>query len=101
VTVAGVPSNGMSFTVIPTPTITSVSPTSGAVGATVTITGTNFGTSQGSSTVSFGGTAATTFSGWSATSIGVTVPAGASTGNVVVTVAGVPSNGMSFTVLPA
>ena len=47
VTVSGVPSNGMSFTVIPAPTITGLSPTSGAVGTTVTISGTNFGTSQG------------------------------------------------------
>ena len=31
--------------------------------------------------------------------IKVAVPAGASTGNVVVTVNGVPSNGVSFTVL--
>ena len=80
------------------PSISSVSPTSGPVGTSVTITGTNFGTSQGSSTVTFGGTLATTFSGWNATSIGVTVPTGANTGNVVVTVSGIPSNGMSFQV---
>ena len=83
------------------PSISSLSPTSGAVGTTVTISGTNFGTSQGSSTVTFGGTPATTFSGWSATSIGVTVPTGANTGNVVVTVSGIASNGMSFTVISA
>jgi len=35
-------SNGVSFTVLPTPSITSLSPTSGAVGTSVTITGTNF-----------------------------------------------------------
>ena len=38
-------------------------------------------------------------SSWSATSIVVPVPAGATTGNVVVTVGGVASNGVSFTVL--
>ncbi len=35
-------SNGKSFTVIPSPTITSLSPVSGAPGVPVTITGTNF-----------------------------------------------------------
>src|SRR5207237_146316 len=36
---------------------------------------------------------------WSATSIVVPVPSGATTGNVVVTVAGLPSNGALFTVI--
>src|SRR2546426_940490 len=80
------------------PKITSLSPTSGAVGTSVTVTGTNFGASQGTSTVTFNGTAATPTS-WSATSIVAPVPAGATTGNVVVTVGGVASVGVSFTVL--
>jgi hypothetical protein len=96
---SGVNSNGLSFTVLPTPSISSLSPPSGAVGASVTITGTNFGSTQGTSTVTFNGTSATATS-WSATSIVATVPSGASTGNVVVTVSGVASNGASFTVLP-
>src|SRR5256886_5008425 len=79
------------------PSITNLSPTSGLVGASVTITGVNFGTTQGTSTVKFNGTAATP-TGWSATSIVAPVPAGATTGNVVVTVGGVASNGVSFTV---
>ncbi len=79
------------------PAITSLSPSSGAVGASVTITGVNFGGSQGTSTVTFNGTAATPTS-WSATSIVVPVPTGATTGGVVVTVGGVASNGVSFTV---
>jgi hypothetical protein len=98
VTVNGVASNGVTFSVtVPSPTITSVSPSSGPTGTAVTITGSNFGATQGSSTVMFNGTAATVTS-WSATSIGVTVPSGASTGNVVVTVNGIASNGVSFTV---
>jgi hypothetical protein len=98
VTVGGLASNGSAFTVSPSaPSITSLSPTSGAVGTSVTITGTNFGSSQGSSTVAFNGTAATPTS-WSATSIVVPVPSGASTGNVVVTVGGLASNGSAFTV---
>ncbi len=75
----------------PAPSITSLSPVSGAVGTAVTITGSNFGSTKGTSTVTFNGTAATPTS-WSATSIVVPVPAGATTGNVVVTVGGVASN---------
>jgi RHS repeat-associated protein len=95
----GVASNGTNFTVLPTPSITSLSVTSGAVGTPVTITGTNFGASQGTSTVTFNGTTATP-ANWSITSITVPVPSGATTGNVVVSVGGVSSNGIAFTVLP-
>jgi YD repeat-containing protein len=94
---SGVDSNGSSFTVLPTPSITSLSATSGAVGASVTISGSNFGTTQG--TINFNGTAATVGS-WSATSIVTSVPTGATTGNVVVHASGVDTNGSSFTVLP-
>ena len=82
---------------IPAPTVTSLAPSSGPVGTAVTITGTNFGASKGTSTVTFNGTAATATS-WSATSLVVPVPAGATTGNVVVTVGGVASNGLPYTV---
>ena len=99
VTVSGVASNGPSFTVVAAPSITSLSPTSGAVGAPVTITGTNFGTTQGTGTVAFNGTTATTIGSWTATSIVATAPTGATTGNVVVHASGVDSNGSSFTVL--
>ncbi len=98
VTVNSVASNGVSFTVTaPAPSITSLSQTSGPVGTAITITGTNFGTTQGTSTVTFNGTAANP-TGWSGTSIAVAVPSGATTGNVVVTVNRVASNGVSFTV---
>jgi len=79
------------------PSITSLNPTSGPVGTSVTIAGTNFGATQGTSTVTFNGKAAAATS-WSATSITAPVPSGATTGNVVVTVGGVGSNGVSFTV---
>src|SRR5208283_3295045 len=98
VTVGGTNSNGLSFTVtMGGPVITSLNPTSGTVGISVTITGSNFGATQGTSTVKFNGTAATT-TAWSTTSITATVPMGATTGNVVVTVGGTNSNGLSFTV---
>src|SRR5580693_8982285 len=78
------------------PTITSLSLTTGAVGAALTITGTSFG-SQSSGSVSFNGTTATVTS-WSGTTIKVTVPGGATTGNVIVIASGVDSNGSTFTV---
>ena len=80
------------------PSISSAAPASGAVGATITLTGTNFGTTQRTSTVSFNGTSATP-TAWSDTTISVPVPSGATTGPIVVTVAGVASNTQSFTVL--
>jgi hypothetical protein len=99
VTVGGVVSNGMSFTItVPAPSIISLNPTSGLAGASVTITGTNFGATQGTSTVKFNGTTATP-SSWSSTSVVASVPAGASTGNVVMTVGGTASNGLAFSVV--
>lgn len=96
-TVGGITSNSVSFTVLPTPVISSLSSSSGPVGMPVTMTGTSFGASQGSSTVTFNGTSATATS-WSNSNISITVPSGASTGNIVVTVAGVASSGTMFTV---
>jgi len=87
----------VSFTLTTPPSITSLSPTSGPVGTSVTITGTNFGSTQGTSSVTFNGTKATP-TNWSATSIVAPVPSGATTGNVLVTVAGLASNAVSFTV---
>ncbi|MFL6311458.1 MAG: beta strand repeat-containing protein [Terriglobales bacterium] len=84
----------------PAPTITSLTPSTGAVASSVVIAGTNFRTPQGSSTVSFNGIASTP-TAWSATSITAPVPTGASTGSVLVTVGGQPSNGSTFTVTPA
>jgi hypothetical protein len=97
VTVNSLASNGLTFTVNVAPTLTSLSPTTGSVGTSVTIAGTNFGATQGASTVKFNGTTATPTS-WSATSIVVPVPAAATTGNVVVTVNSLASNGLPFTV---
>ena len=81
------------------PEITSVTPDSGAVGTSVTVTGTGFGAAQGNSTVSFNGTAGVPTS-WSETAIQVPVPAGATTGPVTVTVGGQKSNGVEFRLTP-
>ena len=82
------------------PTLVSVSPESGTIGSSVVITGSNFGSSQESSTVHFNGTAAEVKS-WSHTRILVTVPSGATTGEVVVIVSGVASTGKNFKIVPA
>ena len=100
VTVGGLASGGSAFTVLPSPSITSLGSPSGSIGSSLTITGTNFGASQGTSTVNFNGTSAGNATAWSATSITVNVPSGATSGNVVVTVNGGPSNGVAFTVAP-
>ena len=80
----------MVFTV-PPPQVNSVSPTSGIVGASVTISGSGFQTSKGTSTVVLNNTTASTTS-WSDTQIVATVPSGATSGPAVVTVNGVSSN---------
>jgi hypothetical protein len=81
----------------PTPAITNLSPNSGPVGTSVTITGTDLG---GASSVSFNGVAQTTITGNTGTSLTVSVPAGATTGNVTVTAPSGTSNALTFTVTP-
>ena len=62
------------------------------------VTGTGFGATQDTSTLTFASIPAVVTS-WSNTSIIASVPAEASSGPVVVTVAGSSSNGLNFTVL--
>jgi len=93
------PDSVASATVAP-PAITSLTPSSGQVGAQVRVIGTVFGNTQGTSSVHFNGKAATATS-WSATQIVCAVPAGATTGPVTVTTAGGTSNGATFTVTAA
>lgn len=81
------------FTFIPAPVISSFTPTSGANGATITLTGTNF---TGATAVSFGGTAAASFTVVSATQIDAVVAAGAS-GTVSVTTPGGTGTRVGFT----
>jgi YD repeat-containing protein len=98
VTVDGQSSNGVTFSVALRPVISLLNPSSGIVGQSITITGSNFGATQGTSTVTFNSTTATA-TAWSPTSIIVRVPAAATTGPVVITVAGLTSNGSTFLVL--
>jgi sugar lactone lactonase YvrE len=82
-------------TVFGAPVIDLVNPASGTIGTSITISGSNFGAVQGSSTVTFNGITATPTS-WTNTSILAPVPAEATSGPVVVTVGGVASNGVNF-----
>jgi hypothetical protein len=78
---------GFPFTVLG-PTIASLTPAKAPIGATVTIAGTGFRTVAG--TVEFaqqgGGTVGAAIQSWSNSSVKVTVPAGAATGDLVLTV---------------
>jgi len=86
--------------VVTTPSLislTSLSPTSGPVGTSITLTGTNL---TGATAVSFNGTAATTFAVVNATTITATIPTGAITGPVTVTTpSGTATSSTSFVVV--
>jgi hypothetical protein len=84
----GIATSETDFTVLQSPpTIISFAPAFGLVLAKVNITGTNFGASPINNIVTFNGTVATVTSA-TATLLTVTVPVGASTGKISVTVNG-------------
>lgn len=101
VTSDGLASNALSYTTgVPIiPALTSLSPTSGKVGSSVVITGTNFSQTLSENMVKFGGAEAVV-TDVTATTVTATVPAGAPTGDVDVTVSvDGESNGLNFTVV--
>ncbi len=67
-------------------------------GVFLTIWGRGFGATQGSSTVTVGGGTVSSYPVWTANKVTVQLGAAAKTGNVILTVAGVASNGLPFTV---
>ena len=79
------------------PQIGSLTPNSGLTGDTITISGTGFGIQQNKSKVTFNGMMAAVQS-WSDTKIMVSVPIGATSGPLFVTVNGVRSAPVNFTV---
>ncbi|MCL6455553.1 MAG: IPT/TIG domain-containing protein, partial [Ralstonia pickettii] len=94
-------SAGSSFSVAPpVPTIGSLSPTHDMVGAVVTFTGTNFSTAAGGNVVKFNGVASTTVTPMTSTKLTATVPPGATTGPVSVSVGVSTGTGPNFTVDP-
>ncbi|MCC2547141.1 IPT/TIG domain-containing protein [Hymenobacter sp. BT175] len=95
-TPGGTATSSGNFTVtVVSPTITSLSPSSGPVGTSVTISGSNL---SGATSVSFNGTAQTIFTSNSASQLVLNVPTGATTGSVTVTTPGGSSGGLTFTV---
>ena len=83
----------------PAPTITSFTPTSGAAGATITVTGTNL---TGATAVTLNGVAIIGFTVVSGTTVTFTVPATATTGTIAVTTpGGTATSTNSFTFVPA
>jgi RHS repeat-associated protein len=90
-------SNAVPFTVEGAPTVTSISPAVGTVGTSVTLTGTGFGPQQNNSSVLFNGGATAAVTSWSDTEIVATVPPGAATGPVGVTVDAIIGSSVNFT----
>jgi sugar lactone lactonase YvrE len=82
------------------PLITTMLPTNGGPGAIVTLIGDRFGATTGETfTVSFGGATVTQPTRKDDHTITAVVPAGANTGDVIVTLDGIPSLPKPFTVL--
>ena len=101
ITLGGQKSNEVSFEVaaIPTPTITSIAPNEGLPGASVTITGANFGETTEDNEISFGDEKATIINA-SATEITTQIPdIEAGEVQVSVTANDLTSNTVAFTVV--
>ena len=81
------------------PSITGIAPAKGPTDTAVTITGSGFGTATDTRAVYFNGIAASNVTWTSDTQAVAKVPQNASTGEVVVEVNGVKSNGVNFEVI--
>jgi IPT/TIG domain-containing protein len=96
---AGVVSNAVPFAVN-TPSITSITPTGGIAGSSVTIIGSGFGSPQGSGIVWIGSTPGLAVS-WADTQVIATVDSNAVSGIVRIQQNGIWSNALSFKVPPS
>ena len=95
--------SGSTTLTIQLPSISAISPTSGAYGTQLTISGVNLGSEQGSGNITIAGAVASVLS-WSNSSIVVPLPGLANPGVepvVVNTAEGTTSNSASFTVIPS
>ncbi|PTL79262.1 IPT/TIG domain-containing protein [Vitiosangium sp. GDMCC 1.1324] len=93
----GSATSSTSFTVLPPPTVTGLSPASGPVGTRVTLTGTGF---TGTSTVRFGNISASRFEVLSDTQMTADVPGGAVSGPVTLSgSAGTSLSSVDFSVV--
>jgi hypothetical protein len=97
VTVGGQASNGVPFTLEPSPSVAGISPSSGPAGTLVTISGQNLVDAEGHGTVYLNQTALPILSPTS-TSIQVMIPAGATSGTFDVHINGVGNYTSTFTV---
>lgn len=77
--------------------ISKLAPTGGTTGTQVVLSGTGFGTASTAGAVTFAGVPAAVVS-WGQSSITASVPTGATSGPVVVTVNKAPSSGVNFTI---
>ena len=85
------------YSIVPPPSITNVTPTSGSAGAQVTVTGSNFGPTAGSGGVWIGSTFGVVLS-WTDTQIVASVASNSTTGTVQVRQSAAWSNSVPFTV---
>ena len=82
VTVNGVSSNSMAFTLITEPGIFSIDPDAAAMGSSLLIQGMNFGATQGSSSVKINGATASIVT-WANDRVVASVPSGASSTGII------------------
>jgi len=95
---AGLWSNSMGFTVLPS--LQTIAPNKGSAGMQVLLTGANLWSSYLTGTVYFNGGTADSALSWVMASIVVTVPTTASTGPVFATIGPYSTNALSFTITP-
>lgn len=95
-TPGGTATSVTSLTIIPSPTITSLSPASGLIGSTTVISGTNL---SGATALKIGTSSIPTFTVNSSTQITATIPTGAKSGAISVTTPGGTATSGTFTVI--
>ena len=94
----GLASNKIDFSInnnTPSPGICGLSPNNGPIGTPVQIQGERFGSAG---TISFYNNVNASVFGWGSTLVNTAVPAGVSTGPVIISTSGVKSNSVNFTV---
>jgi len=99
--IGGTVNSAAQFTFVPAPTITSFTPTTGPVGTTITITGTNLTTTNAVTFLGAGPRVPGVVTVVSATQVRVVVPVGARTGAIqLTTVGGTATSATAFGVTP-
>jgi len=81
------------------PSLSSINPTSGVPGTSVTLTGTGFGAVRGTGSVWLGNKLAGSITSWNDTQIVATVDSNVASGNAIVQQGGTWSNSIAFTII--